>query len=150
MGYRPKPRQYPLKFSDAEFAGLEVIMGSMTVGEWERLMAVADGAAAENDWRLELFAGRVISWNLTEGDDDQPVPVTLAALKALPRPFMAALFTAWQMAILGVDPTSGPASSSGGSDGETAPPGMPQEPITAETLEAMAAGTSPGSSGSMT
>ena len=149
MGYRPKPRQYPLKFADAEFAGLEVIMGSMSVAEWERLMAVADGAAAENDWRLELFAGRVISWNLTEGDDDQPVPVTLAALKALPRPFVAALFTAWQMALLGVDPTSAAGSSNGGSSGETAPPGMPQEPLTADDLAAMAA-SSPGSSGSMT
>lgn len=149
MGYRPKPRQYPLKFSDAEFAGLEVIMGSMSVGEWERLMGGSDDLQAENEWRLELFASRVISWNLTEGDDDRPVPVTLAALKELPRPFVTALFAAWQLALLGVDPTSAPASSNGASDGETVPE-MPQTPITAEDLAAMAATASPGSSSPMT
>ena len=151
MGYRPKPRQYRLKFRDAEFEGLEVVMGSMTVGEWEQFMAPAPddpaGRAKVNEANKELFADRVISWNLTDAED-KPVPVTLAAIRAMDRPFFTNLTSAWVLALLGVDPTSGPASSNGGTNGETAPE-MPQAPLTADDLEAMAA-SSPGSSGSMT
>lgn len=145
MGYTPKPKQYALKFRDAEFEGLEVIMGSMTVGEWEEMMAPAPDDRQErakaNDANLLLFADRLISWNLETGG--KPVPATLAGLKSLDRPFMTDLMTAWQLALLGVDPTSG----SGSSDGETTPE---QDPLTAETLEAMAAASSPGSSTAMT
>lgn len=152
MGYRVKPKQYRLKFAGAEFEGLEVIMASMTVREWEDLMSPLPDDRAEavkaNDAKTELFASRIISWNLT-GDDDKPVPATLAAVKGLDRPFVVALMSAWQMALIGVDPTSGSESSDGGTNRET-PPQMPQEPITAEDLEAMAATANPGSSGPMT
>jgi hypothetical protein len=152
MGYQPKPRQYALKFRDAEFEGLEIVMASMTVGEWEEMMAPAPDDPAErakrNDANLSLFADRVISWNL-DGKNGKPLPVTLKALKGLDRPFVTALMAAWQLALLGVDPTSGSGSSDGGTNREM-PPEMPQEPITAEDLEAMAATASPGSSGPMT
>jgi len=154
MGYRPKPKQYKLKFADAEFEGLEVIMGSMTVGEWEQMIgplpddATAADRAAHADANKALFLDRLVSWNL-DGKDGQPLPRTVAALNEQDRPFVAAMMAAWQLALLGVDPTSGAGSSNGASDGG-APPEMPQEPITAEALEAMATAASPGSSGSMT
>lgn len=146
MGYTPKPKQYALKFRDAEFDGLEVIMGSMTVGEWEEMMAPApedrEQRAKANDANLLLFADRLISWNL-EDAGHKPVPATLAGLKSLDRPFMTDLMTAWQLALLGVDPTSGSGSSPGGTTPEP-------DPLTAQTLEAMAAASSPGSSTAMT
>ena len=69
-------------------------MGSMTVGEWEQFMSPAPDDPAErakaNQANKELFADRVISWNLTEGED-KPVPVTLAAIRAMDRPFFTTL-----------------------------------------------------------
>lgn len=143
MGYKVKPKQYRLKFRDAEFEGLEVVMGSMSVGEWERLMApaplTAAERAAESDWGLQLFAERVISWNL-EDDAGRPVPLTVAALKDLDRAFLNAVVSGWQLAIIGVDPTSSGASPGGEPPAETA------DPLTAETLAAMSASSSPGTS----
>lgn len=136
MGYKVKPKQYRLKFRDAEFEGLEVIMGSLTVGEWEQMMAPAGADRGKaNDDVLELFASRVISWNL-EDAQDKVVPCTLAAVKALDRPFVTQLIAAWQLAVIGVDPTSAPASPDGGETGD---------PVTAEELEMLAGASSPGS-----
>lgn len=141
MGYKVKPKQYKLKFRDAEFEGLEVIMGSMTVGEWDRMIAPASADPAErataNDENLALFADRIISWNL-EDAKGKPVPVTLKAVKEQDRPFMTALVTAWQLAIVGVDPTSP----------QESPDGEEKTPVSMEDLEAMAAmeqASSPGS-----
>lgn len=146
MGFRVRPKTYRLKFDGEEFDGLEIDIRSMTIREWERMMAPAadlpDGpdasfaereaarkaAVARSDENLALFAARVVRWNL-EDDDGNPLPVTLEAVKGLERSFVAELITAWQLALLGVDPTSGSGSSNG-----ARPPEMPQQPITAEDL----------------
>lgn len=137
MGFRYAGKTYDLKFTAPELAGLEVAMRSVTVGEWGEMMAPAPPDPAErakaNRKILELFASRIVSWNL-EDAAGVPVPHDAGAIAGQDRALVAEVITAWQLALVGVDPTSDGESPSGA---ETIPR------MTAEDLEALAATSAP-------
>jgi hypothetical protein len=132
MGYTRTRRKYRLKFEDEELAGLEVVMGSLSIGEFTELTSsISGGATAETadgvTSLLEKFAGKIASWNL-EDDDGQPVPATFDGVKTQELDFIMAIVTAWMDAIAGVDPTSRASANGTGTFPEVS---LPMEPLSA-------------------
>lgn len=121
MGFRPEPKQYRLTFTDdPELAGLEVTVGSVSVGEYNQMLrqSLVDGLTAEtldaNDELLKLFASRLVSWNL-EDQQGAAVPATLDGVLSQDRGLIAKVITAWQVALITVPKTS----KTGSPDGQT-------------------------------
>lgn len=136
MGFRPKPKRYRLKFADEDYEGLEVTMRSVTVGEWTDMMAPASSDPKEraeaNRQVMELFADRIVSWNL-EDEHGKEVPTTVDAIMQQDRDVISTIVTSWQLMIVGVDPL---AVNTGTREG-----GL----MTSEDLDAMMKGpSSPG------
>lgn len=135
MGFRPEPKQYKLTFSDIpELDGLEVVMGSVSVGEFNELMrlalpkAVSEETLEANDKTLELFASKIVSWNL-DGANGKPLKPTVENIRAQERSLIGSIITGWQVALVTVPKRSETPSG----DGEISP----------EDLEALAASSSP-------
>ena len=83
MGF--KRPVYELTF-DGPLAGLEVRTKGATVGEMVELRSLAETAqllstedASERDRMIEIIGSKLISWNLTD-DQDEPVPCTAEQL----------------------------------------------------------------------
>jgi hypothetical protein len=103
MGYCPEPTTYRLEFEGADMDGLQVKMGSLTVGEYGkmvRMMTVTkrDEAGDANDEIVRMFSASLISWNV-EDKSGQPVPTTLAGVETQEQRFILRLFTAWHKAM---------------------------------------------------
>lgn len=82
MGYRRAKPIYVLKFDDPELEGLEVRAKGASIGQLMKLMDLARFASGEKfqisdtrelDGLFELFASKLISWNL---EDEDGTPVT--------------------------------------------------------------------------
>lgn len=79
MGYK-RDKTYLLQFADGEFAGFEVRLKTINIGLFTRMsetMMTLDRAKPEDQmketsWLMEQLAGRIVSWNL-EDDEDNPV-----------------------------------------------------------------------------
>lgn len=131
-GFRPEPRTYKLRFiDDEELAGLEVKMGSVSVEEYNRMMKVSISGAPDidtenkdiaalrreisafaetvldsNDWLINLFASRLLEWNL-EDQQGKKVPTTKKAVMAQERLMISKIINAWQSAMVRIpDPLS--------------------------------------------
>jgi hypothetical protein len=119
-GFRPEPKQYRLKFIDDEdLAGLEVVMGSVTVGEYNEMLklALSDAMDADSldagDKLLDMFAGRIVSWNLEDFKTGKKTPTTPAGVRSVERSIITRVIAAWQIAIVGVSSPLNGSSSSG-------------------------------------
>lgn len=102
MGYKPKKKIYDLKFDDPDMEGLEVKLRGLNTGQ----MLMADNARAEGGDELirellELYATQLVEWNI-EGDDGQPLPLTLDSVLSLDLDFNMQVIDAWKAAIVGV------------------------------------------------
>lgn len=124
MGYRRAKPIYVLKFDDPELEGLEVRASGASIGQLMELLDLARFATGQKfgvedvkelDGLFDLFASKLISWNL---EDEEGTPVTFepigeeTAVEAKARilrdqdlMFGLDLVLAWVGAVIGV---SGP------------------------------------------
>ena len=137
--YQPKRKLYQLRFED--HPGFEVTMAGLSIDGFMALSRQAasmqgldmaklkgpelDAAMDQVDGLFTRFAGSLKSWNL-DGDDGQPVPVTMGGVRTQDLDFILEIITAWMDAIASVDiPLPQPANGSG-----TFPEGsLPMEPL---------------------
>lgn len=124
MGYRRTPKVYNIKFADdSAYPGLEAQLRSLSTAQF---LAAEGRTEANMREMVELFADRLISWNLEDDKTGQPVPTTLEAVLAEDWVMIDDIFTEWLSAIRGVPApleTNSPA-------GETSPEvSIPMEPL---------------------
>lgn len=126
MGYKRNPKVYNLVFDDTtDYPGLEVQVRTLTMGQLIGVWA-SEGTSTET---FELFADRLVSWNL-EDEDGQPVPATREALLAEDDDMVQAIAKRWIAEVIGV-----PAPLESGSDsGETSPAESMLAAIPSESL----------------
>lgn len=94
MGGFVAPRKtYLLTFAEPEFADLEIRLSGMTLGELLSSMSIQE--------RYQLFASRLLSWNLTE-EDGTVLPATMDGLNTLDPGFVNKICGAWITAVNGV------------------------------------------------
>jgi hypothetical protein len=121
MGYKAGPRTVTIRFAQGdEFHGAEARTRLMSFGEWE---AVTEAAEADEHSATEEFAKRLVSWNLTD-DDEQPIPATPEGLRQVDVRLVIALKTAWVQSLTGVhdaDPLPQSSTSGGPSLVESVP-----------------------------
>lgn len=126
-GYKRAGKTFVLKFDDEEYAGLEVEVGSASLGTMLNLQRLSEklGEGGSNadiiNEMMDVFAGRLLSWNLVD-DQDQPVPTTVEGLSTQDMPFVMALIAAWTQAIAGVSAPLAGSSPSGGTSLEASLP----------------------------
>jgi hypothetical protein len=132
MGYRRTKKKYRLTFEDEDLAGLEVLMGSLSIAEFMELTEASTAAQAAGDTAgnavtglLEKFAGSIVSWNL-EDEDGSPVPATFDGVKAQELGFVMSVVMAWMDAVAAVDPTSRASANGTGTFPEVS---LPMEPL---------------------
>lgn len=133
MGYRRNKKRYRLRFDDPEMGGFEIVMGSLSIGQFLDLQAASAAAADDTSGVAALlakFAAKIISWNL-EDDGGEPVPATFDGVKGQELDFILAIISAWMDAMAGVDPTS-PASANG--TGTFPEVSLPMEPLSPSLL----------------
>ena len=135
MGYRPQRRTFRLRFEDEAYEGLIVRARSVSIGS---LLGVA-GLASLDPTQLrpedlavlgelsEVFADALLDWNLEDPDSGEPVPATLAGVKAQDTDFILPIIKAWFEGVAGVAGPLGPRSTDGPQSG---PPPIPMEPRT--------------------
>lgn len=119
MGSRRNPTVYKLVFGDdTEYAGLEMAMRSVTIGEVGRFrgMGSSETEADAQEKLLDLITSRLISWNREE-EDGTPVPATREGLEGEELDFLYVVIDKWNQAIRGV---AAPLESSS-PDGEISP-----------------------------
>lgn len=125
VGHQISRRVFKLVFADdTELAGAQVRMRSLSVDDLLTLTEAVDAAAhatgqAEQIRQLapvlDVMAGGLLDWNLTDGGD--PIPATRAGLGLLEIPDVTRLAREWMTAAAGVpDPLGGPSTP-----GPTAP-----------------------------
>jgi hypothetical protein len=109
VGFRPRSKTLTLKFADPDYDGFEVVIRRMTIDdsiafneydlrEWEGRIRRGEIPKDEVDARLlEMWsraADAVESWNL-EDDAGNPIPVSVAAIRAQDPDFFWTLVRAW-------------------------------------------------------
>lgn len=128
MGFKAPRKTLTLKFVDPAYEGFEVVVRRMTIDdtfafneydlrEWEIKVRAGDIPKEEIDARmLEMWTrltDAIESWNL-EDDAEQPIPVSVSALRAQEPDFFWTLVRAWIMAMtLKVDDDTKVPSSDG-------------------------------------
>jgi hypothetical protein len=85
MAFKRKRKVYKLDFEGTEYDGLEVKVRGLTTGEYLELVSLSapgtEGDAKETDGMLQLFASHLISWNLVDEDNNEPIPSTFEGIK---------------------------------------------------------------------
>ena len=124
VGFEPPSSGQKLDFSETAYAGLEVTMGALSLGELLDIQDLADEAAAGRAVRqlLVKFAGCLESWNVTR--DGKPVPATLEGVLSQNAVFVAAVVTAWARQMHEAPPPLPGGSPSGGSSAEESTLGL--------------------------
>jgi hypothetical protein len=132
MGFTRARKKYRLKFEDPELEGFEVVMGSLSIGEFTDLTGMVDGQQSAEGVTalLEKFAGSIDSWNL-EDEKGTPVPATFDGVKTQDLDFIMAIVVAWMDAIAGVDPTLRASANGTGTFPEVS---LPMEPLSSSPL----------------
>lgn len=136
-GFEIPEDEYHLFFEDEQYAGLEVVMSGMGVGEalhfdvvrFRKAPTVED---AEKDVTevMKIVAEHLLSWNATR--KGVPVPATQEGLLSLGSKFVNALIGAWVNAMTGVPaPLALGSSDTGSSSNATSEtvPSIPMEPL---------------------
>lgn len=120
MGYRRERRLFNLKFEDPEYAGLEVLIRTLPVGEFLGLARLQASLDTENpdisavEKLFKVFLDKLIRWNVEDPDSGEPVPTTMAGLQTLELDFVLVIIGAWVNGMAGVSPSLGKDSPSGG------------------------------------
>lgn len=105
MGYTRKPKTYLLVFEGEEYAGLEIHMRGMSMGQMLDMTEFADGGQGRGlamvREALGTLAAGIDSWNL-ETEDGQPITPSVEALRDLDMPFVLAIVRAWMRGVASV------------------------------------------------
>lgn len=147
MGYqrRGKRRTLTLKFADPDYEGFEVVVRRMSIDdtflfneydlrEWETRARAGEIPKVEIDARmLEMWtrlADAIESWNLEDdAEPANPIPVSVAAIRAEDPDFFWTLVRAWIMAMtLKVDDDTKAPSSDGKPSEELQMPTVSRSP----------------------
>lgn len=97
MGYTVPERTYPLPLGE-EFAGLEVTVRSVSIGEYMKLAGFT-GEDVPVSYAIDQLCANLVAWNL-ETPAGEPIPVTAA--KDQDKELILALTTAWIGSLHGV------------------------------------------------
>jgi hypothetical protein len=117
-GFEPPSSGQKLDFSETAYAGLEVTMDAVSLGDLLDIQDLAEATAAGTAPGAAVrklfakFAGCLESWNVTK--HGRPVPATLAGVLAQDASFILAVVVAWQQAMAQAPPPLPGGSSSGG------------------------------------
>lgn len=122
--YQVPRKTYLLLLED--HPGMEVRASSVSFGQ---LLSVADAAdraragagLAETRELFELFASKLVDWNLTD-ELEQDIPLTVNGLFSLDADLVQALALAWFGAMVEVDESLGKGSTSGAPSPEASIP----------------------------
>jgi len=99
VGCKRNPKIYKLVFDeDTDHPGLEVQVRSLSMGQLLKVWA-GDGTSAGT---FEMFAERLISWNLEDEVTGEPVPTTREALEAEDDDLINAIIKLWIAEVMGV------------------------------------------------
>ena len=120
-GFEPPGIGAKLDFSDTAYAGLEVTMDAVSLGDLLDIQDLADagtvdavGTAARE--MVKRFADHLESWNVTR--KGEPVPATLEGALSLDAVFIGAIIKAWTQGTAEAPPPLPGGSPSGGSSAE--------------------------------
>jgi hypothetical protein len=105
MSFKRRRKVYKLDFSGTEYDGLEVKVRGLTTGEYLDIVslgATAEEGGKETEKLLLLFSSHLVSWNLTDGDDDEPVPTDFEGVKSNDFTMNTFIINAWTDAIASV------------------------------------------------
>ena len=132
MGYTRKRKTFVLEFEneDGEFAGLEVEVTSLPMGEFLEFSTLAgkkDMGDADVHRLLKAFTRVLVRWNVEE-EDGTPVPANLDGLLSMDLEFNLKLIGAWMKVVS--PPAEGSELGKGSSSGES----FPGRPLTMEAL----------------
>lgn len=120
MGYEPPSTGLKLDFSDTPYAGLEVTMGAISLGQ---LLDIGDMAEAGGTREMVTrFADVLESWNVTR--KGEPVPADLDGVLSQDPDFVLAIVLAWQRNVTVAPPPLPGGSSSGGTSAEESTLGL--------------------------
>jgi hypothetical protein len=117
-GFEPPSTGQKLDFSDTAYAGLEVTMDAVSLGDLLDIADLAEQAAAASSAGaaralFAAFAKALESWNVTKGG--KPVPATLEGVLSQDAAFVTAVVQAWQQGMAQAPPPLPGGSPSGGS-----------------------------------
>lgn len=104
MGYTRNPKIYKLTWDeDTDYPGLEVKIRTLNMGQ---IIAARTGKNSDDGKdgvvaSVEMFAERLISWNL-EDEAGNPVPTTLEAIYEEDDDFILGIINRWTDAVSGV------------------------------------------------
>ena len=128
-GFEPPGSGQKLDFSETAYAGLEVTMDAVTLGDLLDIQDLADaaaaggtGAAAAVREMIARFAKHLESWNVTV--KDAPVPPTLEGALSLDAVFVGAIVRAWTQGTAEAPPPLPGGSPSGGTSAEASTLGL--------------------------
>jgi hypothetical protein len=123
-GFEPPSSGQKLDFSETAYAGLEVTMDAVSLGDLLDIQDLADAALAGSSpgaaarALFAKFAKCLESWNVTRLGE--PVPATEEGVFSQDATFIGAVVKAWQQGLYEAPPPLPGASSSGGtSQGES-------------------------------
>jgi len=114
-GFEPPSSGQKLDFSDTAYAGLEVTMDAVSLGDLLDIEELAEAASAGAAARelFARFAKCLESWNVTR--KGEPVPATLEGVLSQDAAFVLAVVQAWQQGMAQAPPPLPGGSGSGGS-----------------------------------
>ena len=113
-GFEPPGSGAKLDFSDTAYAGLEVTMDAVSLGDLLDIQGLAEtGTTAAVREMVARFAKSLESWNVTR--KGEPVPATLEGALSLDAVFVGALVRAWAQGTAEAPPPLPGGSPSGGS-----------------------------------
>lgn len=109
MGYTAPHREYQLPLG-TEFAGLEVTVTGVSIGEYLAIAGFTEGVDRSISYAFDEFCKNLVAWNL-ETENGEPIPVTAAADQD--KELMLALTAAWVDSLHGVSTPLEPSSPDG-------------------------------------
>lgn len=121
MGFRYEPRQYNLKFNEAELQGLEVKVKSVSISKFSEMLGLTGTifggvelrqGSTVGDVLLGEFCDNLVEWNL-EDKNDEVVKATIEACRQQDMWLIKRIVNEWVKAISGVSEELGKDSSSG-------------------------------------
>lgn len=118
MSYRPSRKTYNLVFED--FPGLEVTALSASLKEIDSVETLnQDTTRPEKERRMvlfQLFADKLVSWNMEHPDTGEALPPTLAGILELDLDFIMPIIIGWVTTITRASLPKGMNSSNGVND----------------------------------
>ena len=116
-GFEPPGSGAKLDFSDTAYAGLQVTMDAISLGDLLDIQGLAEtGTTAAVREMVARFAKSLESWNVTR--NGEPVPATLEGALSLDAVFIGAIIKAWTQGTAEAPPPLPGASDSGTTSAE--------------------------------